>query len=95
MTEMELLLALWLEDQHQRHIPVSLILIQEKSKGMFEKGEGSGSEESVASTGWLMHFKAYANVHKGEAASGDDKAASEFPNRLAELKWRILCWTSV
>ena len=30
--EMERLLVLWLEDQHQWHIPVSLMLIQEKAK---------------------------------------------------------------
>ncbi|XP_051789736.1 tigger transposable element-derived protein 1-like [Erpetoichthys calabaricus] len=95
MIEMERLLILWLEDQHQRCIPVSLMLIQEKAKRLFqakkksEKGEGSESEEFGASMGWFMHFKACANLHnlkvQGEAASGDEKAASTFPNRLAEL----------
>ncbi|XP_064108006.1 tigger transposable element-derived protein 1-like [Macrobrachium nipponense] len=52
--EMERLLVLWLEDRNQRHIPVSLMVIQEKAKRMFnalkkEKGEGSESEEFVAS----------------------------------------------
>ncbi|XP_039605684.1 tigger transposable element-derived protein 1-like [Polypterus senegalus] len=94
MNEKERLLILWLADQHQRHIPVSLMLIQEKAKRLFQaikskKGEGSESEEFVASRGWFMHFKACANLHnvkvQGEAASGDEKAASTFPNKLTEL----------
>lgn len=92
--EMERLLVLWLEDQNQRRIPVSLMVIKEKAKRLFEalkkeKGEGSESEEFVASRGWFMRFKARANYHnlkvQGEAASGDEKAASEFPKALAEI----------
>ena len=92
--EMERLLVLWLEDQNQRCIPVSLMVIQEKAKRLFEelkkeKGEGSASEEFNASRGWFMQFKAWANYHnlkiQGEAASGDEKAASEFPTALAEI----------
>ncbi|XP_045132195.1 tigger transposable element-derived protein 1-like [Portunus trituberculatus] len=92
--EMERLLVLWLEEQNQRRIPVSLMVIQEKAKRLFEalkeeKGEGSESEEFVASRGWFMRFKARANYHnlkvQGEAASGDEKAASEFPKVLAEM----------
>ncbi|XP_077137820.1 putative CENPB DNA-binding domain-containing protein 1 [Ranitomeya variabilis] len=50
--EMERLLVLWLEDQNQRRIPVSLMVIQEKARRLFEalktdKGEGSESEEFV------------------------------------------------
>ena len=34
--EMEKLLVLWLEDQNQWHIPVSLMVFQEKAKRLFE-----------------------------------------------------------
>ncbi|KAK1327409.1 hypothetical protein QTO34_014170 [Cnephaeus nilssonii] len=77
--EMERLLVLWLDEQHQRHIPVSLMLTQEKAKRLFEalkneKGEGSETR---------------ANLHNlkvpGEAASGDAKAAVDFPSVLAEI----------
>ncbi|KAL7854460.1 hypothetical protein SRHO_G00166500 [Serrasalmus rhombeus] len=70
------------------------MVIQEKAKRLFEalkkeKGEGIESEEFVASRGWFMRFKAHANFHnikvQGEAASGDEKAASEFPKALPEI----------
>ncbi|KAK1327371.1 hypothetical protein QTO34_014991 [Cnephaeus nilssonii] len=92
--DMERLLVLWLEEQYQRRIPVSLTLIQEKAKCLFEalkkqKGKGSESEEFVASKGWFMRFKARANLHNlklpGEAASDDAKAAGDFPSALAEI----------
>ncbi|XP_069823956.1 tigger transposable element-derived protein 1-like [Dendropsophus ebraccatus] len=92
--EMERLLVLWLEDQNQRRIPVSLMVIQEKAWRLFEalkreRREESESEEFVASRGWFMRFKERANFHnikvQGEAASGDDKAAREFPKALAQI----------
>ena len=86
--EMERLLVLWLGDQNQWRIPVSLMVIQEKAKRLFEalkkeRGEESKSEKFLASRGWFMRFKARANYQRnikvqGEAASGDEKAASEF-----------------
>uniref|UniRef100_A0AAQ5YXC4 HTH CENPB-type domain-containing protein n=1 Tax=Amphiprion ocellaris TaxID=80972 RepID=A0AAQ5YXC4_AMPOC len=88
LESMERLLVLWLEDQQQRCIPVSLRLTQEKARSLFEKlkrekGEGSESEEFGASKGWFMRFKARANLHnfkvQREAASGDYKARSDFP----------------
>ncbi|XP_070256816.1 tigger transposable element-derived protein 1-like [Myotis yumanensis] len=94
MIEMERLLVLWLDDQHQRRIPVSLMLIQEQAKRLFEalkkeKGDGSEREEFVASKGWLMRFQAPGNLHNlkvpGQAASGDAKAAGDFPSALAEI----------
>ena len=79
--EMERLLVLWLEDQNQRRVPVSLMLIQAKAKKLFDAlkekgGESSESEEFKASKGWFMRFKARSNLHnlkvQGEAASADD-----------------------
>ncbi|PVD24666.1 hypothetical protein C0Q70_15151 [Pomacea canaliculata] len=66
----------------------------EKARRLFEalkreKGEGSESEEFVASRGWFMRFKDRAHFHnikgQGEAASADEKAATEFPNELAKI----------
>ena len=34
MEEMEKLLNVWMQDQHQRQAPLSLMLIQEKSKSL-------------------------------------------------------------
>ena len=48
-----------------------------------------------------MRFKGRANYHnlkvQGKAASGDEKAASEFPKALAELirEWGLFCLSSV
>ncbi|XP_068240870.1 tigger transposable element-derived protein 1-like [Palaemon carinicauda] len=92
--EMERLLVLRSEDQNQRHFPVSLMMIQEKTKRLFEalkkeRGGESESKEFLASRGWFMGFKARANCHnlkvQGEAASGDERAAREFPKALAEI----------
>ncbi|XP_068231954.1 tigger transposable element-derived protein 1-like [Palaemon carinicauda] len=94
--EMERLLVLWLEYQNQRRTPVSLMVIQGKAKRLFEvlkkesgAGEESESEEFSASRGWFMRFKVCANYHnlkvQGEAASGDEKAASEFPKALSGI----------
>lgn len=92
--EMERLLLLWLEDQNQRRMPVSLMLIQEKAKSLFEKlkaekGPESQSEEFAASRGWFHRFRSRADLHnikvQGEAASADHAAASDFPDTLAEI----------
>ena len=37
MEEMEKLLSVWMQDQHQRRVPFSLMLIQEKAKSLQEK----------------------------------------------------------
>ena len=92
IVEMERLLVIWLEDQNQRHVPVSLMLIQEKAKKLFQalkREKGEEREEFMASKGWFSRFKARANYHnisiQGEAASADEKAASEFPKVLADI----------
>ncbi|CAM1320131.1 Uncharacterised protein r2_g2849 [Pycnogonum litorale] len=60
--EMERLLVLWLEDQNHRRMPISLMLIQEKAKSLFEKlkaekGPEYESEEFAASRGWFYRLK--------------------------------------
>ncbi|XP_059952046.1 putative CENPB DNA-binding domain-containing protein 1 [Mesoplodon densirostris] len=58
MEEMEKLLSVWLQDQHQRRVPLSLMVIQEKAKSLYEDLKRKHSEESEdasfnASHGWF------------------------------------------
>ncbi|XP_064092997.1 tigger transposable element-derived protein 1-like isoform X2 [Macrobrachium nipponense] len=94
LVEMETLLVTWLEDQNQRHVPVSLSMIQEKARELHKvvvkkNGEGSASEEFAASRGWFNRFKARANFRslklQGEAAGADQEVADRFPRGLAEI----------
>ncbi|XP_066950624.1 tigger transposable element-derived protein 1-like [Macrobrachium rosenbergii] len=94
VAEMEKLLLIWLEDQNQRHVPVSLSVIQEKVRELHaavvkKNGEGSVSEEFSASRGWFDCFKSRADLHnvklQCEAASADSVAAESFPSGLAEI----------
>ncbi|XP_006173803.2 CENPB DNA-binding domain-containing protein 1 [Camelus ferus] len=62
METMERLLRVWLEDQSQRNVPVSVAVIQEKAKSLFddlqrEQGESSQTEKFSASKGWFVRFK--------------------------------------
>uniref|UniRef100_A0A8C3YFB3 HTH CENPB-type domain-containing protein n=1 Tax=Catagonus wagneri TaxID=51154 RepID=A0A8C3YFB3_9CETA len=62
METMERLLHVWLEDQGQRNVPLSVALIQEKAKSLFddlqrEQGESSQTEKFSASKGWFVRFK--------------------------------------
>ncbi|XP_006860315.1 PREDICTED: tigger transposable element-derived protein 1-like [Chrysochloris asiatica] len=62
MENMERLLSVWLEDQSQRNVPLSVSAIQEKAKSLFddlqrEQGESSQTEKFSASKGWFVRFK--------------------------------------
>ncbi|XP_004377875.1 tigger transposable element-derived protein 1 [Trichechus manatus latirostris] len=62
MENMERLLSMWLEDQRQRNVPLSVSIIQEKAKSLFddlqhEQGESSQTEKFSASKGWFVRFK--------------------------------------
>ncbi|XP_054426242.1 tigger transposable element-derived protein 1-like [Pteronotus mesoamericanus] len=62
MESMERLLRVWLEDQNQRNMPLSVAMIQEKAKSLFddlqhEQGESSQKEKFSASKGWFVRFK--------------------------------------
>lgn len=62
METMERLLRVWLEDQSQRNMPVSVTMIQEKAKSLFDdlqrdQGERSQEEKFSASKGWFVRFK--------------------------------------
>ena len=92
MEEMEKLLSVWMQDQ--RRVPLSLTLIQEKAKSLYEDLKKKHSEESEgasfnASHGWFHRFKVRANLHNvkvsGETASENTVAAWEFPETLREI----------
>ena len=94
MEEMEKLLSIWMQDQHQRQVLLSLMLIQEKAKSFYEDLKKKHSEESEgasfnASHGWFHQFKARANLHNvkvsGEAVSTDTVAAWEYSEMLQEI----------
>ena len=36
MKEMEKILSVWMQDKHQRQVPLNLMLIQEKGKSLYE-----------------------------------------------------------
>ena len=89
--EMEKLLSVWMQYQHQ--VLLSLMLIQEKAKSLYEDlkkhGEESDCASFNASLGWFHQFKARANLHNVKvsvkAASADTVAAWEFPETLREI----------
>nr|XP_014424896.1 tigger transposable element-derived protein 1-like [Pelodiscus sinensis] len=94
--EMERLLTIWIEDQNQRNLPISLSLVQEKARSLFNDlkatrtaSKGDCNEEFVASKGWFNRFKKRTNLHnikvQGEAASADVSAASSFPKILEDI----------
>ncbi len=97
MQNMERLLCVWIEDQTKRRMPLSLAVIQEKARSLWNdlkkkqeaEGKGEGAETFTASRGWFMRFCRRANLHnlkcRGEAASADHAAASEFPAKLKKI----------
>ncbi|XP_069901617.1 tigger transposable element-derived protein 1-like [Globicephala melas] len=91
MEEMEKLLSVCIQDQHQCRVPLSLMLIQEKAKSLYEDLKKKHGEESEgasfnASHGWFHGFMARANIHNikvtDEAESADMVTAREFPKSL-------------
>ncbi|XP_015670871.1 tigger transposable element-derived protein 1 [Protobothrops mucrosquamatus] len=88
--EMEKLLILWIEDQIQKRLPVSLLLIQNKARSIFstlkERAGEECTETFTASRGWFMRFQQrfhYQKTHtSGETANGDEEAAKRFLNEL-------------
>ena len=93
MEEMEKLLSVWMQNQHQCQVPLSLMPIQKKAKSLYEdlKKHGKESESASfnASHGWFHQFKARDNLHNvkvsGEAVSADTVTAREFPEMLREI----------
>ncbi|XP_035214767.1 tigger transposable element-derived protein 1-like, partial [Stegodyphus dumicola] len=92
--EMEKRLSIWIDDEIDRNMPLSQSIIMEKARRIFYYIQAETidkSETFVASRRWFNRFKHRNNLHNikitGEAASGDTKAAAEFP---AILKKKII-----
>ena len=91
---MEKLLSVWMQDQYQCCVLLSLMLIQEKANSLYEdfkKKHGEDSESTFfnASHNWFHWLKAGANMHNvkvsGEAGNSDMITAWEFPEMLWEI----------
>lgn len=91
--ETEKLLMLWIEDQIQKRIPISLPLIQAKARSIFatlkERAGEECTETFTASRGWFMRFQRRFNYHTvhppGEAAGADEIAAQRFLDDFDDL----------
>jgi hypothetical protein len=89
------LLKIWLDDQAQRHIPVSQAIISAKAKSLYyglKKQMGDSDKDEPlfsASSGLFNRFIRRASLQTfnctGEAASADIDAASTFPAEFTKL----------
>ncbi|XP_058402562.1 E3 ubiquitin-protein ligase RNF4 isoform X2 [Diceros bicornis minor] len=90
ISDMEKLLMAWIEDQIQKRIPLSTMMITAKAKSLFamlkEKAGPNYDVEFTASSGWFKRFKNRYSLHNmkmsGESASADVKAGEEFLETL-------------
>ena len=94
-------LNVWVEDNVQKNVPLSRLLICEKAKHMYDHlvGVGGAASTSDASAsgpspfqacrGWFDGFKKRCGLHNvkltGELASADHEAAETFTAQLAQL----------
>ncbi|GFY25486.1 tigger transposable element-derived protein 1 [Trichonephila clavipes] len=90
-------IAIWIEEQVQRRIPVSGYLIQEKALQFYKSMKQSepststsqAGKEFSASKGWLtglLKRNAFHNIIiTGESATADEGAAKIFPEELAKI----------
>lgn len=94
MVKMEKALFMWIEDHAQKNIPLDGELIRAKAMELYlsmQQNEPSTSRKKDfnASKGWFYNFirsNSIRNVKiKGESASADVTAATEFPAKLAEI----------
>ncbi|GFY07395.1 tigger transposable element-derived protein 1 [Trichonephila clavipes] len=93
----EVAIAIWIEEQVQRRIPVSGYLIQEKALQFYKSMKQSEPSTSAsqagkgfsASKGWLTGFLKRNALHNikitGEIATADERAAKIFPEELAKI----------
>ncbi|XP_050063106.1 tigger transposable element-derived protein 1-like [Aphis gossypii] len=87
-------LNIWIEDQTQKKVPLSSIIIREKAKQIHQHFTSSSQEDGknssfLASKGWFEKFKNRCNLHNvklvGESASADHLAAKNFPLELKNV----------
>jgi hypothetical protein len=87
MIETESLLTAWIEDCHQKRIPLSRAAIQTKALNLFmgvKETNNEVDETSNSSDGWFDRFKNRVQLHNvkitGKAASANEDAASKYPD---------------
>lgn len=94
MEEMERMLSVWIDHQSQQNIAISTTIIQEKARNLHQylitkNGEGSKTEQFLASKGWFDRFKKRHSLHNikmsGEAASADVEAAKNYPATFKKI----------
>ncbi|XP_007937436.1 CENPB DNA-binding domain-containing protein 1 [Orycteropus afer afer] len=91
MENMERLLSVWLEDQSQRNVPMSVSAIQEKAKSLFDdlqrqQGESSQTEKFSASKGWFVRFKErHCLPHFKVNSTSPGSNADTYPDVLKSL----------
>ncbi|GFS73014.1 tigger transposable element-derived protein 1 [Trichonephila clavipes] len=90
-------IAIWIEEQVQRRIPVSGYLIQEKGLQFYKSmkqlepstSPSQPGKEFSASKGWLTGFLKRKALHiikvTGESATADEGVAKIFPEELAKI----------
>jgi len=90
--ETEKLLTIWIKDQIQKHVPLTMVLIKAKARSLYgdiKQKFPDARESFVASTGWFNRFKKRAGLHtikeSAEAARGDAETAGLIPSEEAEM----------
>lgn len=86
-------LIIWIDDNGKKRIPIDTNAIKYKALHIFnhlkEKEPTTSTTEFSASKGWFENFKKRHNLHhlqfKGEIASGDEKSAKEYPQKLDKI----------
>ncbi|KAF6078310.1 hypothetical protein HJG60_009160 [Phyllostomus discolor] len=90
---MEKVLAVWIEGQASRSVPLSQSLIQSKALTLFnsmktERGEEAVEEKVKASKGWFVRFKERCPLCQfrvcAEATGAEAEAAARCPGALAK-----------
>ncbi|XP_032136604.1 peptidyl-tRNA hydrolase 2, mitochondrial isoform X1 [Sapajus apella] len=91
---MEKLLVIWMEDQLQKHIPLSVLMIQAKARSLFNMLKDRASDPTYtqmfkASHGWFQRFKRCHNFHSvkvsGEAAHAGNEGAVAFKKQVHRI----------
>lgn len=95
MENMEQLLSVWIEDQNQQNVLISVVLIQEKARSLSqdlkrEQGEGAKSETFGASGRWFGHFTARHNLPILGASSEASGPGVEEAHKYTVLLCRVI-----
>jgi hypothetical protein len=91
---MERLLMFFIENNVQRHVPLSSIIIQEKAVSLYDELkktelQASNAQPFIGSKGWFERFKRRANLHsislQGELASANQEEATKFKSTIVAI----------